>query len=275
MNQARTTLIRVLLWVLLGMSALGSINLLTRPSHPKPSASGLRESTALQDEAVAGFAAAFAQVWLTWPVHETPEAWQSQLGPFVPSDLLNSTFQQPVIQGKKGQQVESVFPVKITRLSLKNFVVDVYAETNLHPIIELSVPVTADAAGHMAVTDPPMVKPVPNAASIATTPTDTSAPDTVSNALRPVVTAFLQAYLSGRSSSDLTNFLAPGTSLQPLNGLLTWKSLTDLQVLGKGPYTVVATVTVEDPVAQVTLPQTYVMHMVLGDGKWFVSSLQP
>lgn len=275
MSRTLATLTRVFLWFMLAVSTVGSIGFLTHPTHPKRSPPGLHESTVLQDQSVAGFAAAFAHAWLTWSVIETPEAWQSQLQPFVPSELLNSTFQEPATEGKKGQQVESVFPIRVTRLAPDKFLVDVYAQTNLHPLIDLSVPVNLDAAGHPAIVNPPIFKPVPMADSVTTTPTGAPAPDDVTTALRPVVAAFLQAYLSGHAPADLTNFVAPGTTLEPLDGLLTWSALTDLQVVGKDLYTVFATVNVEDPSAQVTMPQTYVLHMVQNGGKWFVSSLQP
>lgn len=275
MNHVRSLLIRVLLWCMLILSTAGSIHLLTSPPEPKPRNPSLRESTVLQDQAVAGFAAAFARAWLTWPVSETPDAWESQLRPFVPSSLLNSNFPQPVAQGKTSQQVEAVFPIQVTRQGAKQFLVSVYAETNLHPLVDLIVPVYLNASAHPIIVNPPMMKPVSSPHGDAPRQTASPAPDAIATALRPTVVSFLEAYVSGQTASDLDNFLAPGFSIHPLGGLFTWRSLTDLQVLGKGPYTVVATADVVDPIAKRELSQIYVLHMVQSDGKWFVSSLQP
>lgn len=275
MNRARSVLVRVLLWCMLILSTAGSIRLLTRPPEPKPRTPSLRESTVLQDQAVSGFATAFTRAWLTWPDAETPNAWQSQLQPFVPTSLLNSNFPQPVAQGKMSQQVEAVFPIQVTRQGANQFLVSVYAETNMHPFIDLIVPVHLDASGHPFIVNPPMMKPVPDAQGSAPPQTASPVPNAITAALRPTVVSFLEAYLSGHSPSDLSNFLAPGFSLQPLGGLFTWQSLTDLQVLGKGPYTVIATADIVDPIAKRELSQIYVLVMVRSDGKWFVSSLQP
>ena len=275
MNSARSVIIRVLLWCMLILSTAGSIHLLTGSPKPKPGTPGLRESTVLQDQSVAGFAAAFARAWLTWPVSETPDAWGAQLKPFVPASLLNSNFPQPLTQGKTSQQVEAVFPIQVTRQGTNQFLVSVYAQTNLHPLVDLIVPVHLDASGQPFIANPPMMKPVPPPHGDAPPQTASPAPDAVAAALRPTVVSFLQAYVSGQNNSDLSNYLAPGFSIQPLGGLFTWRSLTGLQVLGKGPYTVIATTDVVDPVAKRELSQIYVLHMVQSDGKWFVSSLQP
>ncbi|QSO53135.1 conjugal transfer protein [Alicyclobacillus curvatus] len=257
------------------VSTMGSIGFLTHPVHPKPSRPGLRESTVLQDQSASEFAAAFTRAWLTWPVGETAQEWQSQMQPFVASSVLGSSFPGPVSQGKTTQVVEAVFPIRLTRRGPKEFLVDVYAETNLHPLIHLTVPVSFDTAGHPAVINPPIVKPVSHAGAINTAPTASSAPDAVSAALRPVVVSFLQAYLSGQTSADLTNFVAPGTNIEPLGGLFTWKSLTDLQVLGHGPYTAIVSIEVLDPAAKVEISQTYALSMIQNSGKWFISSLAP
>lgn len=275
MNHARSVLVRVLLWCMLILSTAGSIHLLTSPTEPKLRTPNLRESTVLQDQAVSGFATAFARAWLTWPDAETPAAWQSQLQPFVPPSPLSSNFPQPVTQGKTSQQVEAVFPIQVIRQGANQFLVSVYAETNLHPLIDLNVPVELDASGHPFIVNPPLIEPVPDAQGSAAPQTASPVPDAIAAALQPTVVSFLEAYLSGQKASDLANFLAPGFWLHPLGGLFTWQSLTDLQVLGKGPYTVIATADVVDPIAKRELSQIYVLVMVRSDGKWFVSSLQP
>lgn len=273
MNRQRP--IQVLLWVMLSISTIGSIGFFTKSNHPKPvQQSGVKETSVLQDEEVSSFAAAFARAWLTWTTDETPEAWQTRMQPFVSSTLLGSA--QPVtLHGQKNQQVDAVFPIQVKRVGPSAFLVDIYAQTNLHPLIGLAIPVDFDHAGRPAVVQWPILHPIPAAGSPGTTFPGQAAPDSVTAALQPVVTSFLQAYLAGKTPDDLINFVATGTTLHPLNGLLQWKDLHDMRVFGTGPYTAIVTADVVDPTDQVTLPQTYVLKMIQNGGKWFVSSLEP
>lgn len=274
MNRQRP--IQVLLWVMLSISTMGSIGFFTNTNHPKPvQTAGINETSVLQDEEVASFAAAFARAWLTWTVGETPDAWQARMQPFVNSTLLGSAQPVPIGHSQKSQQVNAVFPIQMKRVGQSSFLVDVYAQTNLHPLIGLTVPVDFDHAGRPAVVQWPILHPVPAAGSPGTTSPGQAAPDTVTATLQPVVTSFLQAYMAGKSPDDLTNFVAPGATLHPLHGLLQWKDLHDMRVFGTGPYTVIAIMDVVDPADQVTLPQTYVLKMIQNGGKWFVSSLKP
>jgi len=93
--------------------------------------------------------------------------------------------------------------------------------------------------------------------------------------LKPVVTSFLQTYFSGQSPTDLAQFVAQGSTIQPLQGLLKWKGLVNLQVYGAGPYTVIATAEGIDTSDEVSIAQTYILKWVEVGGKWFVSSLTP
>lgn len=274
MNRQRP--IQVLLWVMLSVSTMGSIGFFMNSNPPHPTQqSGIKESSVLQDEEVASFGAAFARAWLTWTVGETPDAWQARMQPFVARTLLGSAQPVPIGHSQKSQQVGAVFPIQLKRVGRSSFLVDVYAQTNLQPLIGLTVPVDFDHAGRPAVVQWPILHPVPSAGSPGTTSPGQAAPDTVTATLQPVVTSFLQAYLAGKSPDDLTNFVAPGTTLQPLHGLLQWKDLHDMRVFGTGPYTVIVTADVVDPADQVTISQTYVLKMIQNGGKWFVSSLKP
>ncbi|KUO95807.1 conjugal transfer protein [Ferroacidibacillus organovorans] len=274
MNRQRP--IQVLLWVMLSISTMGSIGFFTNTNHPKPlQQTSLKETSVLQDEEASGFAAAFARQWLTWKVGESQKAWQARMQPFVASTLLGSAQPVPIGHSQKSQQVGAVFPIQVKRVGQSSFLVDVYAQTNLHPLIRLTVPIDFDHRGRPAVIQWPLLHPVPSAGSPGTTSPGQAASDSVTATLQPVVTSFLQAYLAGKSPDDLTNFVAPGTTLQPLHGLLQWKDLHDMRVFGTGPYTVIVTADVVDPADQVTLPQTYVLKMIQNGGKWFVSALKP
>jgi len=224
---------------------------------------------------VASYAAAFARAWLTWTVNESPVAWQDRMKPFVAPTLLGNALPITIDHGQKSQQVDAVFPIQVRRMGQYSFLVNVYAQTNLHPLIALTVPVDFDQAGHPAVIDWPVLHPVPAAGSPDTSSTGQVASDSVTSTLQPVVISFLQAYLAGKTPDDLTNFVAPGVTLQPLRGLLQWKRLGDIQAFGTNPTTVIATADVIDPAGSVTLPQTYVLKMIQNGGKWFVSSLEP
>lgn len=274
MNRQRP--IQVLLWVMLSISTVGSIGLFTSANHPKPvQQTGLKETSVLQDEEASGFAAAFARQWLTWTVGETQKAWQARMQPFVASTLLGNALPISIGHGQKGQQVDAVFPFQIRRIGSSTFLVDVYVQTNLHPLIALTVPVDFDHADRPAVVQWPLLHPVLVAGSPDTAPTGQVVSDSVTSTLQPVVTSFLQAYLAGKTPDDLTNFVAPGVTLQPLHGLLQWKGLGDIQAFGTNPTTVIATADVIDPASSVTLSQTYVLKMIQNGGKWFVSSLEP
>ena len=69
----------------------------------------------------------------------------------------------------------------------------------------------------------------------------------MTSALQPVVILFLQTYLVSKSPDDLTHFVAPGTTLHPLRGLLEWKELSDRHAFGSDPTIVIATADVIDP----------------------------
>ncbi|WP_040288937.1 conjugal transfer protein [Alicyclobacillus hesperidum] len=268
--------IQVVLWMMLSISTLGAIGSLTSSNHPKlVESTGVNEATILQDEEASGFAAAFARSWLTWTAGETPDAWQARMQPFVTSALLSGSGPVNVGSDHKNQQVDAVFPVRVARTAPNTFLVDVYAETNLHPLLMLSVPISFDSMGHPAVVNWPMIEPVPSAGSPNTTPQGQAASDSVTASLQPVVTSFLKTYLTGKSPDDLVNFVAPGVTIQPLHGLVEWQNLNSIQAFGSSPLTVVATVTVVDPANDTTLPQTYVLTMIQSGGKWFVSSLNP
>lgn len=274
MNRRRP--IQLLLWVMLTLSTVGSIGFLTNSNHPKPAQqTGIDQTSIFQDEEVASFAAAFARAWLTWTKDETPEAWQARMQPFVASTLLGDALPVTIVHSQKNQQVNAVFPIQVKRIGQYSFLVEVYAQTNLHPLIALTVPVDFDTAGHPAVVNWPILHPVPMAGAPDTAPPGQVASGSVTSTLQPVVISFLQVYLAGKTPDDLTNFVAPGVTLQPLHGLLQWKGLGDIQAFGTNPTTVIATADVIDPADGVTLPQTYVLKMIQNGGKWFVSSLEP
>jgi len=274
MNRQRP--IQVILWVMLTLSTLGSIRFLTNSNHPKPAQhASIDETSVLQDEEVASYAAAFARAWLTWTKDETPESWQARMKPFVASTLLGSALPITIDHGQKGQQVDAVFPIQVKRIGPSTFLVDVYVQTNLHPLIALTVPVDFDHTDRPAVVQWPLLHPVPMAGSPDITQNVQVVSDSVTLTLQPVVTSFLQAYLAGKSPNDLTNFVAPGFTLQPLRGLLQWKGLRDLQAFGTNPITVISTADIIDPAGGVTLPQTYVLKMIQNGGKWVVSALEP
>ena len=89
--------------------------------------------------------------------------------------------------------------------------------------------------------------------------------------------AFFQAYASG-DTATLNRFLAPGASVQGLDGSLSYAGISSLQV-PTGGTTRTITVTVTWQLASQTtsvgkLDSTYQLTVVDQSGKWFVQSIQ-
>jgi hypothetical protein len=273
MNRQRP--VQVLLWVMLSLSTLGFIDRVTQPTAKNIPTSGMSESAVFQDEEVSAFATAFARQWLTWNKQETSKDWQLRMQPFVTSSLLQSG--QPVSVGtkQKGQQVDDVFPTHVQRVGPSAYLVNVDAQTSLHALIALTVSVELDADAQTFVTAWPILHPAVQSGSLSTPSVGPAAPDSMTATLKPVVTSFLQTYFSGKSPTDLAQFVAQGSTIQPLQGILKWTGLQNLQVYGAGPYTVIATAEGIDTSDGVNISQTYALKMIQNGGKWFVSSLEP
>ncbi len=271
MNRQRP--VQVLLWVMLSLSTLGFIVRVTQQTPKNVPTSGMSESAVFQDEEVSAFATAFARQWLTWNKQETSKDWQRRMQPFVTASLLQSG--QPVSVGpkQKGQQVDDVFPTHVQRVGPSAYLVNVDAQSSLHALVVLTVSVEVDA--QPVATAWPILHPAVRPGSLSTPSAGPAAPDSMTATLKPVVTSFLQTYFSGQSPTDLAQFVAQGSTIQPLQGLLKWKGLVNLQVYGAGPYTIIATAEGIDTSDGVNISQTYALKMIQDGGKWFVSSLEP
>ena len=136
----------------------------------------------------------------------------------------------------------------------------------------LAVPVHAGAAGGFVVVDLPATVAPPLVAQAPARPRGV-VDDALSDALRPTLTSFFEAWAAGEPS-DLERFVSSGRTLAGLDGTVELAELTALEVLSGGERReALARVRWRDRLSGAALEQAYDLVLVADGGRWYVESV--
>ena len=154
-------------------------------------------------------------------------------------------------------------------------VVLVLAQVN-GKLMELGVPVYATAGG-LVVSSQPAWLPAP-AKAVAPAGVAGQSDPAAQAALQAQLPAFFTAYASGNATT-LRRFLAPGASVTPLGGAVTFSSISSLYVpIGGDTRPIIVSVTWQIPgqagAAAAQLQMTYQMTVVSQSSSWYVKSIR-
>jgi Conjugative transposon protein TcpC len=218
------------------------------------------------------YALQFGSVYLNFST-ATADQRSSQLATFVPSSISGAD-PQLGWNGSGPLKLDAEQVAGIAVHDSNRAVVTLLASVN-GKLMELGVPVYT-SNGALAISGNPAWLPAPAQAAVPSTNPGNADP-TAQAELNAQLPAFFQAYASG-DTATLNRFLAPGASVQGLDGSLSYAGISSLQV-PTGGTTRTITVTVTWQLASQTtsvgkLDSTYQLTVVDQSGKWFVQSIQ-
>jgi conjugative transposon protein TcpC len=274
-------LFRVVLWLVLlviGYRGVMAIVLNETPPSSHPAVAASKQSASFPVTKVDAFALEFAQVYLNAsPAAAVQRA--TDLAQFLPTGA------DPAL-GWNGKGTLTLQSVQVADTQVRNAhraVVTLLARVN-GKLMELGVPVF-QARGGLVVSGQPAWLPAPPRVSppqpAGPPATDTTLQTTLMNQLP----AFFQAYASG-SRVTLARFLAPGSTVNGLDGEVTFGSLSEVAVPPGGTTRhVIATVEWRIPGQPtggrpaVTAPpsagleMTYALTIVKQNGTWYIENI--
>jgi hypothetical protein len=269
---------RVILWaaiLIIGYRGVMAIALNETPAStnatgPAPASAATAFPVTLGE----AYALEFGQVYLNFsPAQAAQRA--RQLATFIPANI-SAVQPQFGWTGAGTMRLQSEQVAGIDVRSAHAAVVTLLVTVNGH-LMELGVPLYASGGG-IVVSGEPASLPAPSAAS-PPNPREASSDPVAQSALASQLPAFFQAYASG-DQATLNRFLAPGTSLNGLDGAVVFGSIANIAV-PRGGATRDITVTVNwmlpgqvsQGVAQ--LAQTYDMSVVdQASGRWYVKEIR-
>ncbi|HLH84535.1 MAG TPA: conjugal transfer protein [Trebonia sp.] len=269
---------RVILWaaiLIIGYRGVMAIVLNETPAStnatgPAPASAATAFPVTLGE----AYALEFGQVYLNFsPAQAAQRA--RQLATFIPANI-SAVQPQFGWTGAGTMRLQSEQVAGIDVRSAHAAVVTLLVTVNGH-LMELGVPLYASGGG-IVVSGEPASLPAPSAAS-PPNPREASSDPVAQSALASQLPAFFQAYASG-DQATLNRFLAPGTSLNGLDGAVVFGSIANIAV-PRGGATRDITVTVNwmlpgqvsQGVAQ--LAQTYDMSVVdQASGRWYVKEIR-
>ena len=219
---------RVVLWVailVIGYRGIMAIALNETPANTKSTASTTTSSVpAFPMTLGEAFAMLFGQAYLNFsPATATQRA--QQLTEFIPA---NARVSDPQF-GWNGGGTSRLDSEQVAGIDVRTAhiaVVTLLASVN-GKMMELGVPLYA-SGGRLVVSGEPAVLPAPVTASPPGTPQAGSDP-AAQRALSSQLPAFFQAYANG-DQATLNRFLAPGVSLNGLDGAVSFGSIASITV---------------------------------------------
>jgi hypothetical protein len=269
--------LRGILWVailVIGYRGVMAIALNETPASTNVPVSTTHSAPAFPVPLGEAFAMEFGQAYLNFsPATATQRA--QQLAAFIPA---NVSVRDPQFGWNGGgtSRLDSEQVAGIDVRSAKTAVVTLLTSVN-GKMMELGVPLYASGGG-IVVSGQPAVLPAPATASPQGTSQAGSDP-AAQRALSSQLPAFFQAYASG-DQTTLNRFLAPGVSLNGLDGAVSFGSIASITV-PPGGATRDITVTVNwvfpgqvsDGVTQ--LATTYDMSVIdQQSGRWYVREIR-
>ena len=271
-------LMRVVLWaaiLVIGYRGVMAIVLNETPANTNVAASTTTKSTpAFPVTLGEAFAMQFGQAYLNFSPATASQRAQ-QLAAFVPANV-QARDPQFGWNGGGTSRLDSEQVAGIDVRSAHTAVVTLLASVN-GKMIELGVPLYASGGG-IVVPGEPAVLPAPATAS-PPGPQQAASDPAAQRALASQLRAFFQAYANG-DQTTLNRFLAPGASLNGLNGAVSFGSIASIAV-PPGGATRDITVTVNwvipgqlrEGVSQLAI--TYDMSVIdQQSGRWYVREIR-
>jgi Conjugative transposon protein TcpC len=221
------------------------------------------------------YALQFGQVYLNFSPAEATQRAQ-QLAAFIPANI-SAVQPQFGWNGGGTLRLQSEQVAGIDVRSAHTAVVTLLATVNGH-LMELGVPIYASGGG-IVVSGEPALLPAPSAVSPPLNTQEASSDPVAQSALATQLPAFFQAYASG-DQATLNRYLAPGASLNGLDGAVVFNSIASIAV-PRGGATRDITVTVnwmlpgQVRAGPAQLAETYDMSVVdQQSGRWYVKEIR-
>ncbi len=252
---------RLALWALVALLLFrGTAAVVSGPARqPVPA----RATAATLDDASAAFAVRFARAYLADPSARSLAGYFAQGSAPLPASVPASWGQEVVQAEVAGRQ----------GLGNRRAIVTVSCELLGGRALYLAVPIVRDDAGEVAALGAPSLVAVPEVAQV-----DAERPEPLSGAeagaIGELADKFLAAYVASDTPADLSYYVAPGSSVEPLGGLsLVGEPNTSTIGSEGGRQTVLATVRVRDEETDVTYPLSYRLELVKRE-RWYVSAVE-
>jgi hypothetical protein len=272
--------LRVVLWVailVIGYRGIMAIVLNETPTSTSSTTTPAAASPSTQFPVTLAeaYALQFGQVYLNFNPASAGQR-QRQLAEFIPSSASQQLDPQFGWNGEGSERVQSEQVAGIDVRSSTTAVVTLLATVN-GKLMELGVPIYS-SGGNVVVSGDPAWLPAPSTVQ-PPAGQQPAADQNAQNALSAQLPAFFAAYASG-DQTTLNRYLAPGVSINGLNGAVRYGSIASI-VVPQGSAKREITVTVNwllpgqagQGVAQLTT--TYDMSVVdQQSGKWYVEDIR-
>ncbi|MFT3866770.1 MAG: conjugal transfer protein [Solirubrobacterales bacterium] len=218
------------------------------------------------DEVVAATAERFARLYL-----EDPS--QKALAPYLAAGARIGAGRPP---SAEGAQVAQADVVETSEVGDGRVVVTVSCELRDSRTLYLTVPIVRQGPGEAAVLGAPSIVAMPAPAGAdPESPRPIAGPE--AGAIGELVAKFVPAYLSARSSRELSYLLTPGAEAVPLGGQLELVSVGHARQLGDGEgprRDLLVEARVREPVSGATYPLTYRLEVLRRAGRWYVAAVE-
>lgn len=267
---------RWLLWLLVALLLVrGAADLIA----PRPPAAAPVPPPAVPEwtdrQAYEAQAVFFVRDYLTWrPGQGTERA--ARLRTWAAPDVVDR-LESDLDSGVGEQSVAGAWAQGSRRLDGTRALVTVAAQvTTADPVgarwLWLAVPVNRQGRGY-GVYDLPTAVPAPEAPGRLASAADGREQADPGGEVRDLVDSFLRAYAQG-TPAQLRYFLAPGTALAGLGGVLEYAGLDDLRVLSsEGGSRALAVAVLRDPVSGARLHQRFVLDLVRQQERWLIKDM--
>ncbi|MBW4081284.1 conjugal transfer protein [Paenibacillus sp. S150] len=263
---------KLLLWIMLTISCLGTIASFVQPEQDL-SATWLQQS--LQQQVAVETAAGFTREWMSWNGDELPEVRQVRLKPYVSPDKLAQVVPVQTEQKTNRQQVLSTELLSLSGNGAHFTVrLRVIVANPSRVLWEAEVQVWMQTGQGAAVTAPPLLRlpQTPPAVPDSGTGGETVSSE-VKQQMRPAIESFLKAMCESKEKSSLLNYVSASANLTPLSGRLHFLSLEQLEATGTGPYTVKVTFSVQEETTGFRVTQIWRLAVIEENGKYFVGGV--
>jgi hypothetical protein len=233
-----------------------------------------RPAMAWPDDMARAFAVEFSTAYLTHSPTEQASTRIVKLQAFATPDLVSQLVPQ-VPRRAPAETVLSAAVAGVVRLDPRHALVSVAAVVTGRETAQevLTVPITRDDRGGLAVYDLPSFGPVPKLAA-ADPPDADPLLTTDRGAIAGVLTAFLRSYLVG-DAAGLAYLVPPGTRTNAAAGHLLLIDLTSVGTVGlasQSALTVLANVQARDPRTRTIYALRYRVRLVRRD-RWYVADV--
>jgi hypothetical protein len=233
---------------------------------PRPLVIGAPGPTGSRDLAAEGFASLFAKAYLSWWEGD-PEARRRALEPFTGPGVAPEAGSQPPA-GSQQVLFEQVIAEREIQRGLR--VYSIAADTGVHGVAYLSVPVQHRPDGGLALAGYPAFVGAPEASPAD--PITTSGREVEDPTLRTVILRALRNYLAP-ARGELAADLAPGAKVSPPQQGLSLEALQSLTWAPGGGSAVVALVAAAGAGgARYTL--AYEIGVLKAAGRWELSAIE-